>query len=322
MPQQPQQKKDDTRDRVRTAANVALGASIAKPVVKDILARRAFNAKVAGTGVPNPKLDPQTGKKLPITSPVRATQTQAQLDAVKKQLFNQAAREAIAREMQATKGTPIGRAFTNARISMGGSGTPVTAAWKPGERPKVSADLKKELKSAGSKARDAKTMADLRTVVEEMEGLGKNSILGIPISPKAGAAFRGVINSPIVKGLKKAGPFIGGAVQGAEYLWSSNEAKNFATGKANKAPAGTTTPASAPKPDKAATPKFTDENLVIDQFHTFADQVDRDPYIGSNQKASEQVKLMTAWLKKNPQYIPAYNNSKKIQDAIKAAGGK
>lgn len=332
----PQEKDKKVTDRTKLALNAALYTPAVLRTGKSIAEGIKFKGQVANatmpnpkyTGgalrgseprripVPNPKIDPKTGRGLPITSPVRAAQTQAQVRPVGQDLFRQAAKEAIIREAKGAR-NPIAAAFTNARISMGGTGTPVVP---PTVNPKktVSPELRKELVDAKAKLNNAKNLADVRSVIEDMGSLGKNSILGMPISPAAGKAIRGVTGSPAFKAVSRYAPWLGPAISTAEYFASSSDAKNFADAKA-KANPGTgrstnSTPPAANKPKKIA--GSPEENLLIDKFNEIGREIDADPYTGADQGRSKQIQQFIDWVNKNPQYIPTYKGSERIQAKI------
>lgn len=330
----PQEQDKKVTDRTRLGVNTALATPAVVRTGRSIAQGIKFKGQVANatmpnpkyTGgalpgseprripVPNPKIDPNTGRKLPITSPVRAAQTQAQVRPVAQDLFRQAAKEAIIREAKAAR-NPIAAAFTNARISMGGTGTPVVP---PTVNPKktVSPELRQELTAAKGKINNAKNLADVRSVIEDMGSLGKNSILGMPISPSAGKAIRGITSHPAYKAISKYAPWVGPVLSTGEYLWSSNEAKNFADSKA-KANPGATGPKNPPPPAKPKTYDGSpEENKIIDKFNQLKIEIDQNPFIGADQGRSAQIKQLIDWVNQNPDLIPAFKASKRIQAVI------
>jgi hypothetical protein len=328
-----EQKKDSNgTDRTKLAVNAALAAPVVVRTGRSIAQGIKFKGQVANATmpnpkyngaatpteprripIPNPKVDPKTGRGLPLTSPVRATQTQAQVKPVGQDLFRQAARDAILREAKSAK-NPIGAAFTNARISMGGTGTPVVPQIGTSRRT-ASPELQQELKDAKGRINNAKNLKDVRSVIEDMGSLGKNSILGMPISPGVGKVVRGVTGSPAFKAVSRYAPFLGPALSTAEYFLSSKEAQNFADAKAKQNPNATGNKNKPPAPTNK--PKTYDgspeENKLIDVFNQFKFEVDNDPYIGEDQGRNEQAKRMIAWVNKHPELIPAFNASKRIQ---------
>lgn len=331
----PQEKDKKVTDRTKLALNAALYTPAVLRTGKSIAEGIKFKGQVANatmpnpkwnktTGstepkripVPNPKIDPSTGRRLPLTSPQRAMQTQAQVRPVGNALFQQAAREAILREAKSGK-NPIAAAFTNARISMGGSGTPVTPMVGP-QRRSVSPELQQELKAARTKMSGAQNLKDVRSVVEDMGDLGKKSILGMSTASGLGKFVKGVTTNPAFKAVSRYAPWLGPAISTAEYFASSNEAKNFADAKAKTNPGtgrstNSTPPAANQQKKIAGSPE---ENLLIDKFNRIGEEIDADPYTGADQGKSKQIKEFIDWVNKNPQYIPIFKGSERLQAVI------
>jgi len=182
----------------------------------------------------------------------------------------------------------------------------------------ISPELQQELKDAKGRMNNAQNLKDVRSVVEDMGSLGKNSILGMPISPAAGKAIRGITSHPAYKAISRYAPWVGPVLSTGEYFWSSNEAKNFADAKAKTAPGRSNT--TLTPPPKSNKPKnyagSPEENLLIDKFNEIGRAIDADPYTGEDQGKSKQMQEFIDWVNKNPQYIPVYKNSERIQTVV------
>lgn len=274
--------------------------------------------------VQDPKVDYGTMRNMSIFNPKRAGQTQEFVKEIKAPLYKDAAREAIMNEARtSSKRGGIGRAFNNARISLGGTGTPAFAPVtpKPGSAPakstvpKPSPELQKELNAARRRLREAKSVADVRSVIEDMSRLGKNDFLGMKFGPDVGAAWRRITGNPLTKTALRTAPWLTAVVGPVALAALENaEAKNFAerkkidmAGAGATGPGGTVVGAPTPAPKSAAV-KAALIQAIDDKFDEIGTTVANDASIPSSKIHQNQLRLFNEWL----------NNSKEHKDAFYA----
>jgi len=274
--------------------------------------------------VQDPKIDYGTMRKMSIFNPKRAGQTQEFVKEIKTPLYKDAAREAIMNEARtSSKRGGIGRAINNAKISLGGTGTPAFAPVTPksgsapgkSTLPKPSPELQKELNVARQRLREAKSVADVRSVVEDMNRMGKNNVLGMKFGPDIGAAWRRITGNPLTKTALKTAPWLTAVVGPVALAALENaDAKNFAerkktdmAGAGAKGPGGTVVGASTPPPKSAAVNAALIQ-AIDDKFDEIGTTVANDASIPSSKIHQNQLRLFNEWL----------NNSKEHKDAFYA----
>jgi len=271
--------------------------------------------------VQDPKIDYSTMRNMSIFNPARAGQTQEFVKEIKAPLYKDAAREAIMNEARSSsKRGGIGRAINNAKISLGGTGTPAFAPVTPksgsvpknNALPKPSPELQTELNEARRRLREAKSVADVRSVVEDMNRMGKNSVLGVEIAPSVGATIRRVTGSPLYKFGKKAFPWLSITTPIGLAVWENADAQNFAEeAKTKMKEAGGTGTGGLVVSATAGPPKSTAANAAlvqaIDQkFDSIGREVSNDVTIPSSKIKSIQLQRFNEWLDSSKEHKDAF----------------
>jgi len=271
--------------------------------------------------VQDPKFDYGKMRNMSIFNPARAGQTQEFVKEIKAPLYKDAAREAIMNEARSSsKRGGIGRAVNNAKISLGGTGTPAFAPVTPksgsvpknNALPKPSPELQKELNGARQRLREAKSVADVRSVVEDINRMGKNSVLGVEIAPSVGATIRRVTGSPLYKFGKKAFPWLSITTPIGLAVWENADAQNFAEEKKAKMElAGGTGTGGAVVGAATGPPKSSAANAAliktIDQkFDSIGMEVSNDMSIPSSKIHSMQLQRFNEWLNSSKEHKDAF----------------
>lgn len=277
----------------------------------------------------DPKIDYGTMRNMSIFNPQRAGQTQQFVKEIKAPLYKDAAREAIMNEARSSsKRGGIGRAVNNAKISLGGTGTPAFAPVTPksgsvpknNALPKPSPELQTELNGARQRLREAKSVADVRTVVEDMNRMGKNSVLGVEIAPSIGATIRRITGSPLAKFGKKAFPWLSITTPIGLAVWENADANNFAEeAKAKMKESGGTSTGGTVVGAPTGPPKSVAANAAlvkaIDQkFDSIGQEVSADVSIPSSKIKSMQLQRFNEWLNSSKEHKNAfYSNPETYQ---------
>jgi hypothetical protein len=274
--------------------------------------------------IPNPKINAVTGKPYSIFHPERARQTQVYTKDIKSPLYRRAAKEAILREAESASktGGGFGRAMNNAKISLGGTGNPaypptqlkpnVNSAKNPKPPIQPSKELQTELRAALKRLDAAENIQDVRSVVEDMNRMGKNNILGKNIGPQIGATIRRVTGTPLYKFGKKAFPWLSVATPIGLAVWENADAKSFAEEKASKMKeAGATGTGGAVVSAPTAPSKSSAANVAlvkdIDQkFDSIGKDVVADSLIPNSQIKARQLKLFNEWLNSSKEHKDAF----------------
>jgi hypothetical protein len=280
--------------------------------------------------VADPKVDYGKMRNMSIFNPARAGQTQEFVKEIKAPLYKDAAREAIMNEARSSsKRGGIGRAINNAKISLGGTGTPAFAPVTPksgsvpknNALPKPSPELQKELNGARQRLREAKSVADVRSVVEDMNRMGKNDIWGVKLTPDFAASMRRLMGKPITKIGLKAFPWLSTVIAPAGLaIWENADAQNFAEeAKAKMTEAGGKGSGGAVVDAPTAPPKSAAANAAliktIDQkFDSIGNDVVNDASIPPSKIHATQLRQFNEWLNSSKEHKDAFYSDPKTYE--------
>jgi hypothetical protein len=337
--QTPSKQKSGTLERAKEiapdAAKLVTAAGITgytavkglnrKFAIDDAIAKAAEKAKLA-----DPRFDPTTGKKLPLTSPVRAQQTADFTQAIKRPVLLQEATAAVGREKarlaKPSRFSRIKANLQNIRASMGG-GQPAPSQ-APATLRSAASNVRPAYKDVRANMEAANDMRGVRNAVGDMLDVGRrgSSILNSEIHPALTK-----VADVVKKGGKFGGKVVGyGALPlslGMNFL-AKKEAESFAQAQAGKSATGKPLPptdaqklAAATKAQKAA-PKAahtpTDTYNIGTKYDSILTEIEKGDY-GDN-TAQEIWNRLRPELEKNPAFLSAFENDPAFASARKELG--
>ena len=296
-----------------------------KFAIDEAIAQAADKAKLA-----DPRFDPTTGKKLPLTSPIRAQQTADFTQAIKRPVLVQEAVAAVDREKgrlaKPSRFSRVKANLQNIRASMGG-GQPAPVSG-PATTRAVAANIRPAYKGVKASMEAANDMRGVRNAVADMMDVGRRgpSILNSELHPSLTK-----VADVVKKGGKFGGKVVGyGALPlslGMNFL-AKKEAESFAQAQAGKAPTGqplNPTPsqaqaaaAKAQKASQKAAHTPTDTYNIGTTYDKILTEIEKGDY-GDN-AAQEIWNRLRPELEKNPAFLSAFENDPAFASARKELG--
>jgi hypothetical protein len=298
-----------------------------KLAIDEAIAQAADKAKLA-----DPKLDPKTGRKLPLTSPIRAQQTADFTQAIKRPVLVQEAAAAVGREKgrlsKPGRFSRIKANLQNIRASMGG-GQPAPAP-VPATNRVAAANIRPSYKGVRASMEAANDMRGVRNAVADVMDLGKRgpSILNSELHPSL---------TKVADVVKKGGKFTGKVVGygalplslGMNFL-AKKEAESFAQAQTGKSATGKPLPLTdAQKLAAAAKQQKTTPKAAHTQQHAFDLGTKYDGILGEIEKgdygdnARQEIwRRLRPELEKDPAFLSAWENDPAFATARKELGYK